>query len=285
MPHGPAVGRRRLGIELRKLRRAAGLTGEEAGERIEVSGSKISRLENGKGSLKKLELKALLEVYGVTDQAVIDRLHTMARVASEASWWDEYSDVLPSGLDTYVGLEAEAAALHSYTNHLVHGLLQTPEYARASLKAQRPRDRSDTIERLVELRIRRQQIFKRAAPFKLWAITEETVLRRPVGGSAAMAAQLDHILRMTDSGRLTLQILPLSKGAHAGSAGPFTIIEFPETGDRDVVYIDSPAGNVYLQSPKDVADYRERFGLLMGSALDQDESISLAQKIRKELQA
>lgn len=283
MTHGPAVGRRRLGIELRKLRLAAKLDGKAAGETIGISASKISRLENGKTTLNRGELKSLLEAYGVTDADTQHRLHSMAQVAAEASWWDDYDDVLPSGLDTYMGLEEAVSELRSYTNHLVHGLVQTGDYARALIKAQRPRERADTVERLVELRLRRQQIFERAEPFTLWAITEETVLRRPVGGPALMARQLEHLLAMVEIGKVKLQVLPLSRGAHAGAAGPFTIMKFPEATDRDIVYVDSPAGNAYIQNPTAVGDYVERFSLLAGSALDQADSVALTHQILKEM--
>lgn len=129
--------------------------------------------------------------------------------------------------------------------------------------------------------MRRQHVFDRAEPSILWAITEETVLRRPVGGTAVMARQLERLLALVDTGKVLLQVLPLAVGAHAGAAGPFTVMKFPEATDHDIVYIDSPAGNIYVQNPTAVGDYIERFDLLRDTALDPADSVALTQQILK----
>lgn len=283
----PTVRRRRLGIELRRLREAAGMTGDEVAKRLECSHSKISKVENGKAVLKSVEVKALLEMYGVAEQSAQEQLLEMARQARGKGWWDTYDDVLPAGFDTYVGLEAEASSLRSFDAQLIHGLLQTEDYARAVIQAIIPGAGTDRINRLVELRMRRQQVLSRTsgpARFKLWAIFDEAVLHRPVGGREIMCAQLRRLIEASQMSNVTLQIVPYAKGAHGGLIGRFAILEFPDLSDLDVVYVDTGAGNLYLEKVRDIHNYAERFDILRADALPVDDSIAAIRAVTKEMQ-
>lgn len=278
----PTVGRKRLGIELRRLRELKNLTMERVAAESGLSEPTLSRVENGKRTLKPVELRGLMALYGVDDPVQQQRFQEMAKIASEDGWWDQYDDVLPSGLGSYVGLEAEASSLLSFTDRLIHGLLQTPDYARAVIRAVSSREPDEVVNRLVELRIQRQQILSRTPPPLLRSVIDESALRRPIGGNAVMTQQLHHLLRAVESPDITVQVMPFSRGAHAGVDGSFTLLEFPDPGLQQHVYVESPAGNLFLQKRPVVTEFRERFDLLLMEALAPAESEALIATIVKE---
>src|SRR6202046_4559247 len=180
MTTGPTVRRRRLGTEPRKLRESSGLKLEEVAAQLGVAPSTLSRIETGKAPTKSAYLNQMLEMYGVSDHEQRQVLVDMAREGHRKGWWAAYDDVLPSGFDIYVGLEAETAAIRGYEMSGVHGLVQTPDYARAVLREMFPRHTAEQIGRLVDLRIERQRRLDDNPPLELWAILDEAVIRRPV---------------------------------------------------------------------------------------------------------
>jgi transcriptional regulator with XRE-family HTH domain len=276
----PTVRRRRLGIELRRLRETAGLMIEDVAVHLECSSSKVSRIETGKAVPRVRDVRDMLELYDVTDtQAGL--LLTIVREAQQKGWWTDYEDVLPAAFETYVGLEAEASSLRTFQHH-VHGLLQTEEYARAMLRGGHLSD-SDGVERLVALRMRRQDMLTKPTPIELWAVIDEAALHRLMGGAEVMRGQLARLVELADLPNVTLQVLPFTKGAHAGVIGAFTLIEFPDPTDNDVVYVDSPAGNIYLEKDKDLRRYTLVFDHLRAAALPPDESIPFIEEVARAL--
>lgn len=276
----PTVRRRRLGIELRRLRETAGLMIEDVATHLECSSSKVSRIETGKAIPRVRDVRDMLELYDVTDTQS-DLLLTIVREAQQKGWWTDYEDVLPAAFETYVGLEAEASSLRTFQHH-VHGLLQTEEYARAMLRGAHLSD-SDGVERLVALRMRRQDMLTKPTPIELWAVIDEAALHRRMGGADVMRGQLRHLVEMAELPNVTLQVLPFAKGAHAGVIGAFTLIEFPDQTDNDVVYVDSPAGNIYLEKDKDLRRYTLVFDHLRAAALPPDESIPFIDAVTRAL--
>jgi transcriptional regulator with XRE-family HTH domain len=283
MTTGPTVRRRRLGLELRRLRESTGLKLEEVAAQLGVAPSTLSRIETGKAPTKSAYLNQMLEMYGVSDHEQRQVLVDMAREGHRKGWWAAYDDVLPSGFDIYVGLEAETAAIRGYEISVVHGLLQIPDYARAVLREMFPRYGTEQIERLVDLRIERQRRLDEDPPLELWAILDEAVIRRPVGGTAVMRAQLEHLLAMAERPGLTLQILPFSCGAHAGHGGPFTILEFPNRSDAEVSYVESVAGYIYLEKDREVRLRSEAFDRLRAAALAPGASAAMIAQAVHEL--
>ena len=283
MAAGPTVRRRRLGTELRKLRESAGYKLEEVAGLLGVAPSTLSRIETGKAPTKSAYLTQLLELYRVTDAGQRQVLIDMAREGHRKGWWAAYDDVLPSGLGVYVGLEAEASGLRSYEISVVHGLLQTADYARAVLRASAPRHTPDQIERLVDLRLERQRRLDDNPPLDLWVIHDEAVIRRAMGGSTVMRHQLAHLLVLAGLPGVTLQVLPFDSGAHAGHDGPFSIIEFPDRSDSEVVYVESAAGPLYLEKDRDVRTSAEVFDRLRAAASPPDASLDLISKAAREL--
>jgi transcriptional regulator with XRE-family HTH domain len=283
MAMGPTVRRRRLGTELRRLRDNSGYKLEEVAVQLGVAPSTLSRIETGKAPTKTAYLHQMLEMYGVSDAGQRQILVDMAREGHRKGWWADYDDVLPSGFDIYVGLEAETAAVRSYEVSVVHGLLQTADYARAVLGEMFPRHTADQIERLVNLRMTRQQRFEDDPPLELWAILDEAVIRRAVGGPACMRGQLEHLITQAGRQGVTVQVLPFSTGAHAGHGGPFSILEFPERSDAEVAYVESGAGMIYLEKDREVRARAEAFDRLRAAALSPVASTDLISEAAREL--
>ncbi len=283
MPLGPTVRRRRLGAELRRLREAHSLKLEEVAERLGLAPSTLSRIETGKAPTKSAYLSALLDQYQVDDPGVRKVLVDMAREGHRKGWWSIYDDVLPSGFDIYVGLEAEASGLRSYETDVVHGLLQTTDYALAVLRELRPRDTEEQLQRVVDLRMQRQRLLDQDPPLDLWLILDEGAIRRNVGGSAVMRRQLEQLVQASRWSNVTLQILSFASGAHAGLTGPFAILEFPERTDSDVAYTESVGGMIYLEKDREVRACVEAFDRMRAAALSPVASVELIQQVSREL--
>jgi transcriptional regulator with XRE-family HTH domain len=283
MVMGPTVRRRRLGMELRKLRDSNNFKLEEVAAELGVAPSTLSRIETGKAPTKSAYLHQMLEMYGVTDPGQRQVLIDMAREGHRKGWWADYDDVLPSGFDIFVGLEAETTAVRSYEVSVVSGLLQTADYARAVMREMFPRHTADQIERLVDLRMMRQRRLDDDPPLELWAILDEAVIRRTVGGPACMRVQLEHLAEMSGRREVTVQVLPFSSGAHAGHGGPFSILEFPERTDSEVAYVESGAGIIYLEKEREVRSRSEAFDRLRAAALSPGESVTLISRTAEEL--
>jgi transcriptional regulator with XRE-family HTH domain len=283
MATGPTVRRRRLGTELRRLRDSSGYKLEEVAAELGVAPSTLSRIETGKAPTKSAYLSQLLEMYGVTDSGQRQILVDMAREGHRKGWWAAYDDVLPSGFDIYVGLEAETAAIRSYEISVVPGLLQTADYARAVLSETFPRHTPQQIDRLVDLRMARQRRLDDKPPLELWVILDEAVIRRPVGGPAIMCRQLSHLVAAADRASLTIQVLPFSCGAHAAHSGPFSVLEFPERTDSEVAYAESVAGYIYLEKDRDVRVRSEAFNRLRAAALSPSASGELIAVAARDL--
>jgi transcriptional regulator with XRE-family HTH domain len=283
MATGPTVRRRRLGTELRKLRESCGYKLEEVAAQLGVAPSTLSRIETGKAPTKSAYLNQMLHAYGVADAAQRQVLVDMAREGHRKGWWAAYDDVLPSGFDIYVGLEAETAGIRSYEISVVHGLLQTADYARVILRETFPRHTAEQIDRLVDLRMARQRRFDDDPPLELWAILDEAVIRRTVGGTAVMRRQLAHLLAEADRPGVTLQVLPFDCGAHAAHGGPFSILEFPERSDSEVVYVESVAGIIYLEKDKEVRARSDSFDRLRAAALSPGASTDVISQAARDL--
>jgi transcriptional regulator with XRE-family HTH domain len=277
---GPTVRRRRLGSELRRLRESQSIKLEEVAERLGLAPSTLSRIETGKAPTRTAYLNSMLELYGVDDAGQRQVLLEMAREGHRKGWWALWDGVLPTGFGIYVGLEAEAASLRVYEAQVVHGLLQTEDYARAVMSTVRRRQTPDEIDKLVMLRMQRQDVLKRAGPLELWIILDEAVLRRMVGPSHIMREQLEHLYEASQWPNVTLQVLGFGSGLHPGMGGAFAIIEFPERFDTDVVYTEGVTGQAYIEERDgEVRARSEAFDLLRATALPPADSACLIRSI------
>lgn len=266
---GPTVRRRRLASELRRLRENADLTIDEVGEKLECSASKVSRIETGHVGVTPRDARDMLKLYGLNGDE-LEALVQLAREARKKGWWHAYNEVFTGA---FVGLEADAASLRAYQALLVPGLLQTERYTRTVIKAIRPDAGEDGIERRVAARVKRQRLLTEPNPPEYWAVIDEAVLHRSVGGAEVMAEQLRRLQEIAELPHVTIQLLPFSAGAHAGMEGPFLILGFPEQADPDVVYVENTTSGVYLEQNEDVHRYQLMFDHLRAAALKPDDTI------------
>ncbi|GAA1013021.1 helix-turn-helix domain-containing protein [Streptomyces thermogriseus] len=279
---------RQLGEELRRLREAAQLTTSEAAEALDCTKGKISRIENGRVTVRLPDLTAMLHAYGATDTELRDRLTVLARKANRRrrqGWWNQYGSMLADTYRDYIALEAMADTIRTFQAQLVPGLLQIPEYIRAVTVASRQWQTADEIEQFVQVRLTRQERLSGESPLRLWAVLSEAVLLQQVGGPEVMKTQLEHLLAMSERANVTIQVLPFARGAHASMFGPYVVLGFPEEAALDVVLADTPTGSMWLEREAEVARYRELFDAARTSALSPVESLSVIRRRLEEHRA
>ncbi|EYT79205.1 helix-turn-helix domain-containing protein [Streptomyces andamanensis] len=276
----PTVRRRRLGQELRRLRELKGMTAEEVAERLLVSQSKISRLENGRRSISQRDVRDLCGVYEVEDHRIVDSLMQMAKDSRQQGWWHSFGDIPYS---VYIGLETDAASLRVYDPQVVPGLLQTRQYAEALIAGALPETTPADIEKRVQVRMRRQERIAAAEnPLRLWTVLDEAALRRVVGGPALMREQLEHLVEQSQLPHVTVQVIPFGMGAHPGLNGQYAILEFPDTADSSVVYIEGVTSDLYLEKANDVQKYSVMYEHLRAQALNVEQSREFIEKAAKD---
>jgi hypothetical protein len=253
---GPTALRIMLGAHLRRLREESGISRSDAGWAIRGSESKISRLELGRVGFKVRDVDDLLTLYKLDDPEQRERLLTLAREANNPGWWQRYDDLTPIWFHSYLGLEMAADLIRTFELQFVPGLLQTPEYARAVVQLGRDRPLPESeVDRLVTLRMSRQVVLTRKRPARLWAVIDEAVLRRPIGGTAVFRAQLVHLLEASRRHNVTLQIIPFDEGGYPATGGAFSLLRFNESDLPDVVYIEHLTSAVYLDKREDLDMY------------------------------
>jgi transcriptional regulator with XRE-family HTH domain len=282
MAGSPTVRRRRLAAELRRLREALGLTIDHVARELEMHPTTLSRIETGRRGILPRDLKPILAAYEITADRQ-EELLTLARQARQRGWWQSYGDVLPSEYSTLIGLEAEASEIRTYEHQLIPGLLQTEDYARAIIRAFRPSDPDEEIDRRVKVRMERQSRLSSDPALSLWVVLDEAVLRRPVSGPEAMRRQLQRLIEMADRPGITLQVLPFSAGEHPGMTSSFVILRFPEPSDPDVVYVENFTSGLYVEEQEEIDRYTLICSHLGAMALSPRESVRLIARVAAEL--
>ncbi|MHC1560194.1 helix-turn-helix domain-containing protein [Actinomycetospora sp. C-140] len=278
---GPVVVRRRLGSELRRLRDRAGMSLDQVARELEVSPSKISRLENGQSPAKVWDVRNLLTLYGVEDEDYRRRAERWVNEGKSQGWWHPYSDATPADLDYYVSLEAEAAEIRSYCAPFLYGLLQTREYAEALIRALSPNLTEDSVAGLVTVRMGRQEILEAASPPTVRVIVDESVLWRFVGGEAVMRRQWERLADLTD--RFDIRIRQLSAGPHEALYSPFTAFMPRETEiDPTVVNLEGALHDAYFEDKETVGRFLVSFEELRSSSLSPEESDDLVRRLVRE---
>jgi len=251
---GPTVRRMLVGAQLRRLRTDNGITREQAGEAIRASEWKIHRLENGQVGFKDRDIVDLLRLYGVTDPGEVAEFVVLAREANAPGWWHHYGDLLPQWFRAYVDLESAATLIRTYEGQLIPGLLQTEDYMRALVGDARLEDSPEEAERRVALRLGRQTLLDRSDA-RLWAVVDEAALRRPVGGTKVMRAQLERLIEASKLPNVILQVLPFAAGAHPAMVGAFSVLRFADQELPDVVYVEHLNNATYLDKRDEVERY------------------------------
>lgn len=277
----PTVRQRELGKRLRDLRGQHGLTVEDVAEKLLCSATKISRLETGARPPSLRDVRDLCNLYSLRASESAE-LMSLARGAREQGWWTKYDDL---NLYPYIGFEEAASAITSYTMYYFPALLQTEDYARAIIKAIARKMDSGVHEQRIEARLRRQQVLEQDDPPQYRVLLDEAVLRRPAGGSALMAAQLDKVLVAVrkGKGKVTVQVVPFDVGAHAAQDSNFVLFDFAEANLSPVVFVEGLASHQYYERPADIDRYREAIEYLGDSALSPRDSVEYMKKIKTEV--
>jgi transcriptional regulator with XRE-family HTH domain len=269
----PAVQRRRLRAELRRARLDAGLTQEQVAAAMDWSLSKLIRIENGSVGISTNDLRAILLHYKITDSLRTSELLALARAARERSWWGTYSDSAPKPLLQLIEYEAAAFIARNFQPLIVPGLLQTEEYARASIQALDPQMQPDRLETLVKIRMKRQELLQRPDAPLLFFIMDEAVVRRIVGGKDVMRRQLQRMIDVSGMPNVTIEVVPFSAGILPGLQSQFLIYEFPDAADDDVLYLENGRGTLLSRDDaEEVVSFREEFERLREASLKPDGS-------------
>ena len=279
---GPTALRIMLGAHLRKLREGANITRADAGWEIRSSESKVSRMELGRVGFKERDVADLLTLYGVIEGEERERLLELARDANNPGWWHRYGDVLPNWFQSYLGLEAVAELIRTYEIQFVPGLLQTQEYAKAVVQLGRGIVPADEIERRVAVRVSRQKVLSRPQPVRLWAVVDESALRRPMGGTKVMRMQLEHLMQMASEPHVTLQIMPFMTGGHVATGGAFSILRFADKDLSNVVYIEHLTSALYLDKIEDLDMYSSTMDSLCVAAPQPKRTQQILEDIIKD---
>jgi hypothetical protein len=278
----PTARRIVLGAQLRRLREKAEISRADAGYSIRGSDSKISRMELGRVGFKRRDVVDLLSLYGVSDEEERRVFLEMVEKSNERGWWQRYSGTMPNWFHDYVGLEESASLIQSYELQFIPGLMQTEDYIRAVVSHGNPDQLDPDGERRVALRMQRQKVLTRQAAPRVWAVVDESVLHRPIGGATVQRAQIDHLLELTRQPNVTLQILPYQMSGYAAESA-FSILRFAEPTLPDIVYIEHLSGALYLDRVEELEVYGRVIDRLAVDAETPDRSRQLLSKIRQDL--
>jgi transcriptional regulator with XRE-family HTH domain len=278
----PTVRLRRLAAELRRLRNDAGYSREQVEAHTGVNEGTLYRLETARARPQRRTLLALLDLYRV-EQPLRDGLLDIARTADGQGWSRPYHWQLPGEYAAYISFEAEARVVHNYESLFIPGLLQTPDYGRAMVHGVLPNATQAEIDERVEARAERQKLLDGDQPLELWAVIDEAAIRRVVGGRSVMAAQLEHVVTMMQRPNITVQVITFDSGAHPGMPGAFVHMEFRDELDPDLVYVDTLAGDIFLETDDDIRRYRSMFDHLRAGALSPNDSARLITTISADL--
>ncbi|MFF7140073.1 MULTISPECIES: Scr1 family TA system antitoxin-like transcriptional regulator [Streptomyces] len=279
----PTVGQVVLGRRLLDLRERAGLKREEAARILRVAPATVRRMEIAEVGLKIPYLQLLLKAYGVSDEEA-EAFVQLAEEANRPGWWQRFHDILPGWFSMYVSLEGAATIIRQYEPHFVPGIMQTEDYARGVLRSGAiGQTRPEDIERHVALRMQRQELLTRADPPRVWAVMDETALRRPVVGPQVMRDQIEKLLEVVELPQVTLQVTEFSSGPHPGTYGPFVLFRFAMSELPDMVYSEYLTGAVYLDARAEVATHLEVMDRMAAQAATAQRTKEILVDLRKEL--
>lgn len=264
--------RRQLGAELRRLREASGRTAASAAAKLNWSESKLSRIETAHTGIRNADLERLLVLYKVPEQERA-KLVALAGQSRQKAWWEAYGDSLPNAYETYIGFEAEATSIFTYECQVIPGLLQTAEYAHAVTQIDHDAE-PDLVNQRVSVRMARQAVLTRSPPPRLWAIVDESVVRRTIGGEDVMRRQLRRLVEAAELSMITIQVLPFAVGSHRGLTGSFVVLEFAGSADHPLVYCEGMTGGLIRSKPEELRQYWMSFEALKAASLSEPDSIA-----------
>ena len=281
VPGSPTVRRRRLAAELRGIRESKGKSGDAVAAALHWSPSKISRYERAKTGLQPREVERLLDYYEITGSRR-ELLLALARDAAQKGWWEEYGDNLSPDYQQFIGLEDEASSIAIWHVDVLPGLLQTPAYAKHIIGSYSQIEpvTPAMVDRLVRVRMRRQEVLDRETGLELSVVLDESVLLRRVGDDSVMHEQLERLALDAERPNLELRILPLD-GKHPVFSESFVIFRFGEDSEaalQDVVSTEHLTSDFSLEGERETYLHWLAFRMLSGESLNPDDSKELVLK-------
>ena len=275
----PLVPRRRIRSELRRARQETGLTQDAVATEMDWSLSKVIRIETGAVGISTNDLTALLRLYNITDPRRTRELVSLARAARQQSWWSGYRETVPPTFFTYIEYEASASAIRQYEPIVIPGLLQTRNYAHAIISRHRRSSTTAEVEARVDLRMKRQQLLEQPNPPSMYVILDEAVIHRLIGEKSLRDEQLARLISLMSRPNVTIEIIPFSAGLHSGIAENFTILEFDNESDSDVLYFESARDAIFSRDDaEEISVYREMFESLRRASLGPAGSLGFLKK-------
>lgn len=280
----PTVLKWWIALELTRLRERTGLSRQEVADHVQCVVSAVRHVETGRNLPRPLELREMLTLYGVPER--VERFAELVTSAKKGRDWFEVFTAAQPSFTLFLGLESSAAQIESYDAQVVPGLFQTAAYAEAVIRADDPEVSDAEVSRRIELRLARQDVLTRQPqPPTVWSVLDESVLYRTAGSPAAMREQLTYLVKLAQLPTVTIQVLPMAAGPHAGINGTFIMFEFPDlTGSPTVAYTDSMtrvAG--YYEQPEHVRRYRNALTRLRVTAAKPAESVAMIAQRAQEL--
>jgi transcriptional regulator with XRE-family HTH domain len=276
----PTVRSRELGEGLRRAMEYAGYNGTQIADELGWSQGRVSRLLAGKRGGTGYDVSAFLAVCGVKGEQR-DRLLALASDHNRPGWFLQHGPVVPKRVQTLIDHELRASTVNDFQTTLVHGLLQTPEYARETMSRSANLPQDEIADRIQALLARQKLVGRPRAPIFTFFLHEDAV-RRPVGGPAIMSDQLHYLLRVSVRANVAVRVVPARAGAHAGMSGSFTLMEVRDF--KPIVYLDSEISSLFLETPIEIEAYRNILDALDNTALDEPRTRELIAKVALELQ-
>ena len=281
----PMLLRRRLRTELRTARLKNNLTQDQVAKAMEWSLSKMNRIEQAKSSISANDLKALLPLYGITDEGQTEELLALARASRQTPWWrGRYSEVASEVFLQLIDYESAASYISQFETAFVPGILQTEEYATAVLQVFYDENSSpERIAALVELRAKRRELLTSENAPQFSFIIDESVVHRLVGSPSVTSRQFIHLIDVAGLPNVTIQVVPFAASVYPGMTGPLKIVEFEDSPDESIVFLESPRGDFISDAREETQSYRETFRRIREKSLSPSDSISLLHKSASEI--
>jgi transcriptional regulator with XRE-family HTH domain len=279
----PAVQRRRLRAELRRARLNAGLTQEAVAAAMDWSLTELIRIELGLVGISANDLKALAQHYSVTDEERVAELLALSRAAREQSWWSSHRGISrPLGM--LIEYENAAYLSRHYQDLVIPGLLQTTDYMRASTRQLAPDLPAGQVDTVIEVRLKRQELLSRPNAPLMFFVLDEAVIRRNVGGNDVMRHQMQQLVAAADMPNVEVEVVPFAAGLVPGLQAPFVIHEFSDVSNDDVLYLESPRGDLLSRGDADeILSYREVFERMRRASLGPDRTVDFLRTVIAEL--
>jgi len=247
--------------------------------------SKMNRIEKAKSGISPNDVKALLPLYEITDKEQIEELVTLARAARETPWWRRrYSEVAPAGLLDLIDYEYAASAVSQFETMFVPGILQTEEYASAVLlNFYGEKSSAERVKALVELRTKRRDLLTSGDAPQFSFVLDESAIRRLAGSPAIMSQQLMHLVRVAELPNVTMRLVPFTAGLHPGMKGSFEVVEFEDTPDENIVFVEGSRGDFISDDPEETENYLGTFRRITEKSLGPSDSVGRLRKVADEM--